>query len=193
MKNLLVIVDMVNGFVNFGALADKRINKVTPTIIRLIEKARAKGYDIVAFKDSHNMSDEEFKTFPPHCIKGSEESELIPELLPYKKYFDHVIEKNTTNGFITSEFQQILESNVYDKVCVCGCCTDICVINYVVSYINYIRDKKIATKIVVMEDGCYTFDGPEHNAEQSHNAAIKEMESMGVEIASEKEMNHTID
>ena len=42
-KNMLVVVDMVNGFVNFGALADNKINKITPKIIKLIESAKKNG------------------------------------------------------------------------------------------------------------------------------------------------------
>ena len=38
MKNLLVIVDMVNGFAKEGVLADPKINNVTPNIIKLVEK-----------------------------------------------------------------------------------------------------------------------------------------------------------
>ena len=30
MKKLLLVIDMVNGFVKEGALADKEINKITP-------------------------------------------------------------------------------------------------------------------------------------------------------------------
>ena len=38
MKKLLVIIDMINGFVKEGALADKQINNITPNIIKLIEE-----------------------------------------------------------------------------------------------------------------------------------------------------------
>lgn len=182
MKNLLVVVDMVNGFVNFGALADKNINKITPTIINMIKDAKKNGFELLAFRDSHSMNDEEFKTYPPHCLKGTTESELIPELKPYAKHFDHIIEKNTTNGFITTEFQNMLKTNKYDNVVVCGCCTDICVLNYVESFENYIKDKNLDTKIFVVKNACYTFDGANHNAEEYHNLALKQMQKMGAKI-----------
>ena len=84
MKDLLVVVDMVNGFINEGALACKKIQKIVPLIEENIINAKNKNMDIVAFKDCHNEDDEEFKIFPKHCLKDSFESELIQELLKYQ-------------------------------------------------------------------------------------------------------------
>ena len=181
-KNLLVIIDMVNGFVNFGALADKNINKVTPSIINMIKDAKKNGFEILAFKDCHGKDDEEFKTFPPHCLIGTAESELIPELKLYEKQFDYVIGKETTNGFVTKDFQKLLKENNYDNVVVCGCCTDICVLNYVESYLNYIKNNGLKTNVFVVKNACYTFDGQDHNAEKYHNLAIKKMQELGANI-----------
>lgn len=181
MKNLLVVVDMVNGFVNFGALADKKINKITPNIVRLIKKAKQKGIEIVAFKDCHSEGDEEFKIFPAHCIKGSTQSDLIPEIKPFEKDMK-VIEKNTTNGFVTKEFLKLVKENVYDNVFVVGCCTDICVKGFVNSYLQFIYQHNLKTNIIVIEDACYTFDGKEHNAEWEHERAICEMRQNGAKI-----------
>lgn len=192
MKNLLVIIDMVNGFVNFGALADKNINKITPTIIKAIKNARQNNYNVVAFKDCHNAFDEEFNDFPPHCLKGSEESELIPELKKYENYFDYIIDKNTTNGFITQEFKQILKNNHFDNVYVCGCCSDICVINFVSSYLNFIKSNNLSTKVIVYENACYTFDGENHNAEICHQKAILDMKKMGALIQNFNKQEKTL-
>ena len=182
MKNLLVVIDMVNGFVNFGALADKNIGKVTPTIINMMNDAKKNGFEILAFKDCHNKDDEEFKVFPPHCLKGTEESELVPELKAKENMFDYIIGKNTTNGFITNQFKELLSKNKFDNVFVCGCCTDICVINFVESYINHINAKNLDTKIYVIENACYTFDGPTHNAAKYHRDALNKMDTMGANV-----------
>jgi len=181
MKNLLVVVDMVNGFVNEGALADKKINKITPNIERLIEMAKAKNMHIVAFKDCHKMCDEEFKVFPAHCIDGTSESELIPELKKYEKDMA-IIKKNTTNGFITKQFLKLANTIEYDKVYVVGCCTDICVKGFVNSYLEFNKQHGRKTKIVVVEDACYTFDGANHNAEWEHDSAIQQMRANGAII-----------
>lgn len=181
MKKMLVVVDMVNGFINEGALSDKKINKITPNIVKLIEKAKKDGDLIVAFKDCHSVHDEEFKVFPPHCIKGSSESELIPELKIYEEDMV-IIEKNTTNGFITKEFKKIIQNMEFDEVLVTGCCTDICVSGFVNSYLEYIKNTSCDTKIIVDSESCYTFNGEGHDALIMHNKAIDEMKSNGAEI-----------
>lgn len=182
MKNLLVVVDMVEGFVNFGALADKKINKITPNIVKLIEQAKENQTKIIAFRDSHSLQDEEFKVFPVHCLKNSAESQFIPEIKAMKHNIDLDIEKNTTNGFITKEFQKIVHSVNFDNVIVCGCCTDICVLNFVTSYLKFIKQNNLKTNIVVIENACYTFDNENHNAKQFHDKAINQMAKLGATI-----------
>ena len=105
-RNLLVVVDMVNGFINEGNLADKSINRITGNVVSLVEDAIQNGVNIIAFKDTHTENDVEFNSFPPHCIKGTSECELIPELKIYEDFM-YVIEKPTTNGFETEKFKNL--------------------------------------------------------------------------------------
>ena len=182
MKNLLVVVDMVNGFVKEGALHDEKINNITPTIIEMIKFAKKNGFEIVAFRDSHTADAEEFKTYPVHCLKGSSESELIDELKPYEKYFDHIIEKNTTNGFVTEEFKQLVKQEKFDNVLLTGCCTDICVLNFFNSYNEYVKQNGLKTKFVVVDNACATFDGANHPAKEAHKSAVLEMQNAGAKI-----------
>ncbi|MCK9574426.1 MAG: isochorismatase family protein [Clostridia bacterium] len=95
--------------------------------------------------------------FPPHCIKGTTESELIPELKKYEKYFK-IIEKNTTNGFNTKEFLKIAQSVTFDQVVVTGCCTDICVEQFVNAYSEFIKLNNKHTQIIIPQNAVYTFD-----------------------------------
>lgn len=93
MKNLkiyettLIVVDMVNGFVNEGVLHDKNINKIVPRQLELLAKAKKKGSLIVLVKDTHNYKTIEFKRFgnKAHCVKRTKEAELIDELKPFEK------------------------------------------------------------------------------------------------------------
>lgn len=182
MKEILVVVDMVNGFVNFGALADKNINKITPNIEKLIKRAKQKGIKIVAFKDCHSLGDEEFSVYPVHCLEHSLESELIPELKKYESEMT-IIKKNTTNGFKTI-FSDLVKRIDFDKVHVVGCCTDICVKDFVLSYLNFIRENNKQTKIFVYEDACYTFDSNEHSAQTMHKKSLEIMREKGAKIVS---------
>jgi nicotinamidase-related amidase len=181
MKNLLVIIDMVNGFINFGNLADKNINKITKEIVLLISDSIKNGDDIIAFKDTHNKDDEEFKTYPIHCVKGSRECELINELKIFENKMK-IIEKNTTNGFNTQEFKNFIKLNYYDNIIVCGCCTDICVKNFCESMVNYLKNNNLETKVIVYERSVSTFDSEKHNAIKMQNLAINEMRQNNVII-----------
>lgn len=182
MKKVLVIVDMVNGFVNEGALADKRINNITPNIIKLIESGQFRA--IFAFRDCHNKDDEEFKTFPPHCLKGTRERELIPELKKYEQFFKDM-PKQTTNGFKSENFKKFWKKHSGEEIefAVTGCCTDICVRDFSQSLVKDIKQKQSPARVVVLEDCVSTFDSPSHNAQLVGDVAIQEMADMGIEIS----------
>ena len=181
MKKLLVVVDMINGFAVEGVLADPKINKITPYIIKRIENAIKTGTPIVGFRDAHDLGDEEFEHFPVHCIKGTYESQYVEELQKYAPYMID-IEKDTTNGFITNKFQRIIKNNDFDEVEVVGCCTDICVLNFVTSLQKHIKDNMLETKIIVQPRGVATFDNPNHNAQIYQRNALQSMRKMGVQV-----------
>lgn len=178
-KEVLIIVDMVNGFIHEGPLADKDINKITPHIIAQIKKCIDKRIPIIAFVDSHTPDAEEFKTYPVHCLAGSSQSKIIPELQPFAKHFT-IIPKNTTNGFKTKRFQEIALKHKFDKVTVVGCCTDICVEDFVTTFAKFNQISKYDTQIVVPSNCVATFNSPTHNALKHHNAALERMEKLGV-------------
>lgn len=184
--NLLVIIDMINGFVNEGALADKRINLITPNIIKEIKAAEDNQTPIWFFKDEHNKNDEEFKTYPPHCLKGSQESEIIEELKPYIPSMK-VVGKTTTNSFITPEFKKLIKHQVFDKITVCGCCTDICIETFVIDLLKYIQEHHLKTEVLVHENEVATFDGPTHQATKEHYIALIRMQAKGAKLVLEGE------
>ncbi|MDD4110329.1 MAG: cysteine hydrolase [Clostridia bacterium] len=181
MKKLLVIIDMVNGFINEGALADKKINSITPNIVEIVKKADEKGYAIIAFKDCHTENDIEFKKHQPHCIKGTTECELIPELKLLEDKFC-VIEKNTTNGFLTPQFENLVNKNKYSKVYVTGCCTDIGVEDFVKSYLAFNRENDRKTEIILIENAITTFDSPDHSSSLAHKHSLARMIIRGAKL-----------
>lgn len=184
-RNLLVVVDMVNGFINEGNLADKSINRITKNVVNLVEDALEEDVKIIAFKDTHTNDDEEFKSFPPHCIKGTTECDLVPELKKYENYM-HIIEKPTTNGFNTKQFQNIINCVKFDNIYVCGCCTDICVYNFVKSLNEYFQKHYIDTDIAVIEDAVDTFNGVNHKADDVNFKYLTKMNYLGVSVLNYK-------
>ncbi|HPR91840.1 MAG TPA: isochorismatase family protein, partial [Candidatus Dojkabacteria bacterium] len=70
-KKLLIVVDMINGFVTEGALADPEIAKIVPEITRIIDQTIEEGGHVAFVKDTHHEKSKEFESFPTHCIKGT--------------------------------------------------------------------------------------------------------------------------
>jgi len=63
--------------------------------------------------------------FPPHCVKGSAECEVVPEL---QKYAATVITKQRYSSFFNTDLDDVLKKLKPQKIIVCGVCTNICVL-----------------------------------------------------------------
>ena len=105
-----------------------------------------------------------------------------------------LINKNTTNGFITKEYQDYLKNNQnrLKEIVVCGCCTDICVMNYVLSQANYNKQQQTNTQITVPMNAVETYHQekiylgrkivPEHLRNDCNARAFREMQQAGVQL-----------
>jgi nicotinamidase/pyrazinamidase len=58
--------------------------RLLPNIRRLTDAARRGRVFLVSHGCYHTENDPEFKTFPPHCIKGTAGSKYVPEALTEK-------------------------------------------------------------------------------------------------------------
>ena len=183
MKKLLIIIDMINGFVKEGALADKQINNITPNIIKLIEESIENKTDIISIQEGHSENSKEFESFPSHCVLGTEEAELIDELVPYKDKMK-LIRKNSTCGFVTKEFIQYMKENEEDleEIILTGCCTDLCVMNFALPLKNYINEHNLDIKVTIYKNAVETYNSPEHNREEYNEIAFKIMNLNGITI-----------
>ena len=59
---------------------------------------RGRGRDLVFLVDTHAPDDPEFAMFPPHCVEGSGEDEVVPELAGFAAR-GTVVRKHTFSGF----------------------------------------------------------------------------------------------
>jgi nicotinamidase-related amidase len=185
LQKLLVVVDMVNGFAKKGVMADPYINHITPELIKLIKKVLGEEEAIAFIKDTHYENSTEFKKFPPHCIKGSGEEELIDELKEYEKY-GLSYEKNSTSTIFARNFLQDIESmKKLKEVIITGCCTDICVLNLVIPLINYFDENNKEVQVTVRSDLVETYNSPNHNREEYNEMALKLMRQAGAKVEGE--------
>lgn len=182
MKKMLIIVDMVNGFVKEGALADPSIMRIVPKIEQLIVEFKKLNYPIVAFKDCHTKESSEFNAFPAHCLAGSEEVELVDALKKYENDFE-VFEKNSTSGlFVPAFYEKMLNSDV-NEVVITGCCTDICVLNLAIPLKNLFNQLNRNIDVVVIKDAVDTYHISNiHDRDEYSDIAFRLMAQAGVKI-----------
>ena len=128
-----------------GKLYVPGAEKLLPNIRRLTDAARQNKVFLVSHGDFHTPDDPEFKIFPPHCVKGTPGSELVPEAitenvvqLPNEpearlpenlhKYQQVLLEKQTLSIFESRHADAILEKlGSQPEYVVFGVVTEYCV------------------------------------------------------------------
>jgi len=130
MANVVLVIDMVRGFLEPGhnLYCGDQARKIIPHVRRMLERERRAGSEMLFISDHHDPDDLEFQIFPVHCVKGTEEPEIIPELADFVAT-RNVIPKNRYSGFFNTDLAQRLEQLRPDKLIICGVCTDICVLH----------------------------------------------------------------
>lgn len=183
-RTALIIIDMVVGFVYSGALSSPRVAAIAKNVAELNEKT--KELKKLFFLDNHEKDSQEFRYFPAHCIKGTEEAELIPELKTKITEESNIyyVEKNSTNGFHSNGFQDWLKKyeNEVDNYIIIGCVTDICVLQFALSLKSYFNEKNENKRIIVPENCVATYDGGSHDGYLMHLFALYNMHVSGIEI-----------
>lgn len=180
----LFIIDMVYGFTDEGAMSDKAIAKIIPNINKIMDITDK----LVYIKEAHGENDAEFETFPKHCVEGTKEAEIVDELVStgLEQWLNStIIKKCSTNGifsFIKDEKAlEIIET--YDSFVFTGCCTDICVMQFVLSFITYLNEHGYRKDIYVPIDcvDTYHIEGF-HDAKYYNEVALDLMEKAGAKI-----------
>jgi nicotinamidase-related amidase len=183
----LVMIDEVNGFCTVGAgnlappTADDQIARMVAESDRLARRFAEAGWPILAYLDTHEPGRPE-PPYPPHCERGTGEENLVPELTwlescPSAK----LIRKDCINAFVGSiepsfhgrhgehhnKLIDWINVNRIEVIVVVGICTDICVLDFVVTLVS-VRNHGLAPTlqdVVVYEPGCATYDLPREAAE----------------------------
>jgi nicotinamidase/pyrazinamidase len=119
--------------------------KLVPNIRRLTDAARQDRVFLVSHGCFHPPNDPEFKIFPPHCVKGTTGSELIPEALAERvarvaneadariptdlsKYQQILLEKQTLNIFESQHADELVQRlGTHPEFVVFGVVTEYCV------------------------------------------------------------------
>jgi len=184
----LVIVDVVNGFCTVGAgnlapkAPDRQISDMVSATERLARRFAERRWPVLAFLDTHEPDKPE-PPYPPHCVRGTGEEELVPELAwladePNAK----LIRTGCINGFVAAiepvhdgrhgashnHVTDWVNAHRLKSIVVAGICTDICVLDFVVTMLSARNVDLMPTlrDVVVLEPATATYDLPGEVAER---------------------------
>ena len=185
----LVVVDVVQGFTRFGALADA--DSMAPMVKALAALAKRLAdrlgprLHLALLRDAHH-GDVPEPPYPPHCVRGTGEEELDPDIAHLADLPNAVVmDKDCINGFVgtlapveggawrSGLCDWIVKNNI-KTVVLTGDCTDICVSDLAVALLSarnhgmltaltsdhgeaYVEAIR-ATEIWVVAGACATFD-----------------------------------
>lgn len=181
-RRLFINVDMVNGFINEGAMHDESIARIIPEQVRIIDECKNHGDRLIFIKEAHSEDSAEFAKFPKHCVKGTREAEIVDELRPYVTQ-NNVYEKNSTSAIFAKDFlKDISQMFNLKEVVIMGCCTDICVMNLALPLSNFFDEINRKVNIVIPRDAVETYNAPSHEQNEYNEMAFKLMKQAGIEV-----------
>ena len=172
MSRVLLVVDMLVGFLDQGKplYCGDDARKIIPFVRDKVDEFVQAGEPVMFVADSHAPDDAEFKIFPPHCVAGTDEAELIEELRPFRDK-GTVVEKTRYSALYNTRLPELLTELKPDVIEIVGVCTNICVLYTV----EGLRSR--GYRVVVHRDGVASFD------KAAHEFAIAQMQDvLGAEI-----------
>ena len=185
-KELLIIIDMNNGFAHEGIMATPYMEALIPKIAdfaKIFDDAQDK--DVMIFNEAHSESSQEFVTFPVHCVKGTLEAQIVAEL-QWISQRCFVLEKNATFAYFSDDavefFRRIDKMANLEKVYISGGVTDICVLEAAIPLKKYFDQKDRTVEVVVRRDLVDTYDAPTHDRAEYNEIAFKLMKQAGINV-----------
>jgi nicotinamidase-related amidase len=191
----VISIDVINGFCVSGPLASARVGRIAKPIADLFLRAHVLGVrNLVLTQDTHDPSTPEFSVYPPHCLKGTAESEAVDELkeLPFYDSIK-IVEKNSINSTIGTDFAEwIAVRPQINTFIVVGDCTDLCTYQAAMQLRLEANAGNFARRVIVSADEVDTFDTPvavarelgihAHDADLHHVLFLHHMAMNGVEV-----------
>ena len=181
-RKALYMVDMNNGFVNFGNMANPKYNELVSEQLKLINKFREENQLVNFVLEGHTNDSIEFDSYPSHCVLGTKESELIPEFIDEQnKENTKTYYKNSINGMLNRNLQDdIKNQGNLKEIVVGGVCADLCVMDFARTFSRYLDEINKRAKIFVVENTIDTYDAVDHNREEWMEIAKKVMTQAGI-------------
>ena len=191
-------VDMLNGFCYEGKLSSSRAAACVNPIVDLFQRAYGQGVrNFVLIQEWHNKGAEEFEAYGSHCVQGTHEAAIIPELttLPFARDFV-VVRKNSLHTIVGTSMEQWLENHAgVDTFVVVGVCADLCVYDMVMDLKLRANAQDMKRRVIVPANAVNTYDLPvavagqvdalPHDAELLHPLFLYMMTLNKIEVVKE--------
>jgi len=163
----LVVIDMQRGFLEKGypLFCGEEARRIISPTRELVERELQQETPVFFNADAHAPNDREFKIYPPHCIRGTREAQIIPELASYLDRAT-IIETESYSAFFNTDLHRRLQGIGIRTLIICGVCTDICVLHTVAD--AYYRGYELE----VRRDCVASFDN------EAHAFALRHMEQV---------------
>lgn len=173
--DILVVVDMQNDFVS-GALGTAEARAVVPRVAARVADGAGRGEEILFTRDTHGpdyLDTQEGRKLPvPHCVRGTEGWEIIPQLAEYT-VGRAVLDKPTFGSRALGETLAALDGREpVGKITLIGLCTDICVISNALLAKAFLPEAEIA-----VDASCCAGATPE-----SHRTALEAMKMCQITV-----------
>ena len=158
-RRAVIVVDMLRGFLEAGFPLDvgPAGRAIIPAVRQRIMDETARGAAVFWIADNHAPDDAEFAMFPPHCIRGTIEAEIVPALADLVTPAN-LLPKTRYSGFYGTDLADRLATLAPDIITVVGVCTDICVLHTVADARN--RDYAVtvpANCVATFDDAAHRF------------------------------------
>ena len=214
----LIVIDAVHGFCTVGAgplapmAPNQQVNRMIDEIDGLARTFAAAQRPIMVFMDTHEPGRVE-PPYPPHCERGTGQENLVDALAWLEaEPMATLLRKDCINGFVGAieaahPGHGVTHNRVADwialhrlqSIVVVGICTDICVLDFVVTALSARNHGLLPTlrDVVVLEPACATYDLPletarsrglpdtaAHPQDLCHHLGLYVMASRGAVLAS---------
>ncbi|CAA6657797.1 unnamed protein product [Spirodela intermedia] len=193
----LVLIDIVNGFCTVGAgnlapaAPDAQIAAMVEESDKLAKVFCERNWPVFSLLDTH-FPDKPEPPYPPHCIIGTGEENLVPALQWLEEAPNVTVRrKSCINGFIGSirddgsnAFADWVKAHQIKVVLVLGICTDVCVLDFVATALAARNVGMVPPleDVVVYSRGCATYGLPGHPQELMHHVGLYIAQGRGAKI-----------
>lgn len=184
-NKVLIVIDMQNDFI-YGPLGTPEAQAIVTNVVKKVEEYKKDKCQIFFTRDTHfedYLNTQEGKKLPvPHCIRGTEGWQIIPEInteLNYAKE-GQFLDKES---FGTLEWQYEIwldyihkSDNIRYDIEIIGVCSDICVISNALILKAAFPENEITVDV-----SCCAGSTPE-----KHKAALEVMKSCQINVIGEE-------